>query len=73
MTLSKIKKVEKVQNIRECHSKMGERPPNLQKLFVLQCSMLENWQVSANQMLSNIGIVSQDNINSLVLFDAQAG
>lgn len=50
----------------------GKGPQTLQKLFVLQCSMLENWDVSANQMLSNISIVSQDNINSPVLFDAQA-
>lgn len=68
-----IKKVEKVQNIRECHSKAGEKAPKLTKAFVLQCSMLENREVSTNQMLSNIGIVSKDNINSPVLFDAQAG
>jgi len=61
------------QNLREFHSKVGERPLNLQSCVVLQCGILENWEVSTNQMLSNISIVSQDNINSPVLAGAQSG
>lgn len=68
-----MKNAEKVKTYGNFIRRWEERPPNLQKLFVLQCGILENWEVSTNQMLSNVSIVSQDNINSPVLSGAQAG
>ena len=68
-----MKNAEKFKTLGNFNQRQGERPPNLQKLFVLQCGVLENWEVSTNQMLSNVSIVSQDNVNSPVLSGAQAG